>query len=136
MARRGPDRGRTVVEEVALATAWGEALTLRVWTLMVPAWSSTVMTLELANPENLKEFKLRRLPWKSSSARLRTWGQGIRRTGSFEKTGPSGTRFTRKELFRYRLLVRIIGWRNCGINAATYAEKEPLEIVGHFWEIL
>ena len=62
MARREPDRGRMVVDEVALATAWGEALTLRVWILMVPDWSSTAMTLELANPEYLKEFKLRRLP--------------------------------------------------------------------------
>ena len=43
-ARRPPDLGRMVDVENPEATAWGEALTLRVLIWIVPALSSTAMT--------------------------------------------------------------------------------------------
>jgi hypothetical protein len=63
-------------------------------------------TFAFAKPEYLNEFRLRRLPWFNKEL-LRTvererdeWVQML--TGSFENTGPSGTRFTMKELFPYK----------------------------------
>jgi len=58
-----------------------------------------VQTLALAKPENLYEWRLRRLPYALSSE-LRTLQMYMHvHTGSLENTGPSGTRFTRKALF-------------------------------------
>lgn len=58
----------------------------------------------------------------------------IRRTGSLEKTGPSGTRFTRKELFfcHKSSQSEVLG----AITDAAHAEKEPLEVLGHGEEFL
>lgn len=83
-ARRPPERGRIVEVAVAGLTARGDAFVLRVLILTVPADSETSTTFELASPEYLYEWILRRLP------------------GSLEKMGPSGTRFTMKELFPRR----------------------------------
>ena len=60
----------------------------------------------------------------------------MRRTDSFEKTGPSGTRFTKKELFRYRLLVRIIGMRNCVNRCSDIRGEGATGDRWTFWRIL
>jgi len=83
-ARRPPDLRRMVDVAWAEATACGEAFVLRVAIFIPEEESEISMTLELANPEYLCECRLRRFP------------------GSLEKIGPSGTRFTVKELYLRR----------------------------------
>ena len=56
----------------------------------------------------------------------------LQHTGSFEKTGPSGTRLTVKELdfCRPGNQVRLEGIVE-QVERATNAEEEPLEVAGH-----
>ena len=132
MLRREPDPGRTVAlcRPVACWCWWADGLRVETLTPLPFVWLIE-MVFALARPEYLCEWRFTRLPCTAThNCYQKIYDVISRRTGSEEKTGPSGNLLTMNELFFCDGVSAFQEFHSKQHDP--YAEKEPLEVVGHF----
>lgn len=134
------DRGEASVLRVTILIPVGESAMWMVYqplvkTLDIPTFYLTCQTLELANPENFCEWRLRRLPYYVGPCMRNLVARSKRLQSTYRLLGEDrtfGNPVHEERVVLLRNLARKLVFCNGEVwGDSTNTEKKPLEVGGH-----